>query len=58
MSWWVICLIGAVVCLLVCVIAQWVYIQMLEQRIQSVRTELRWTCGACENTEYIYRSLE
>ena len=58
MSWWVICLIVAVVALSGVALAQRLYIYALEQRIQSARTELRWTCGGCDNTEYIYRSLE
>jgi hypothetical protein len=57
MSWWVICWLVATICLLICVVAQWVYIQMLEQRIQAVATEIRWTCGGCDNTEYLYRAL-
>lgn len=49
---------AAVICLMGCIVAQRVYINMLEQKIACARSEARWTCGECENAEYILRAVE
>ena len=51
-------LLGAVICLSICVVAQRFYISMLEQKIACARSEARWTCGDCENAEYILKAVE
>lgn len=58
MKTWLILLAVGVVVLSVTCFLQWLYIKALEQSIQAVRSELRWTCKACDNTEYIYKALE
>ena len=51
-------LVAGCVCLMTCIVAQRVYIHMLEEKIRCVRTETRWSCGECENVEHIMRAVE
>ena len=51
-------LLVACVCFMVCIVAQRFYIYALEQKIACARTEARWTCGECENAEYILKAVE
>lgn len=58
MSLEMIVLVVACVCFMVCIVAQRFYISILEQKIACARTEARWTCGECENAEYILKAVE
>lgn len=51
-------LLVACLCFMTCIVAQRFYIHTLEQKIRSARTEVRWTCGECENAEYILKAVE
>ena len=51
-------LCAVIICLVIGVMIQRVYIYKLEEKIRCARTEARWTCGDCENAEYILKAVD
>lgn len=50
-------LVAGAVCFMICIVAQRVYIQMLEQKIERMRSESVLWCGDCDHAEYIFKEI-